>query len=175
MSGKKVCIKCNEEKELSKFQKNGKYYHSWCKQCCKEYHQEWYQKNKIRKDKQNKEWRLKNLVQVKENSKRNYIKMLQKEPWKQHYKASEQRCNNPNRTGYEHYGGKGIEFRMTLEDFKYLWFRDEAWELERPSIDRIDNDGHYELSNCRFIELVENCQDNNTRRNSKGQFERIKK
>jgi hypothetical protein len=37
-----------------------------------------------------------------------------------------------------------------------MWKRDKAHLLARPSVDRIDNDGNYELSNCRFIELHEN-------------------
>ena len=32
--------------------------------------------------------------------------------------------------------------------------------MKRPSIDRINNDGHYELSNCRFIEASENIKRN---------------
>lgn len=42
---------------------------------------------------------------------------------------------------------------MTIEDFEYLWNRDKAWLLEKPSIDREDNDG-----NCRFIELSKNSK-----------------
>ena len=38
---------------------------------------------------------------------------------------------------------------------KKLWFRDKAWLLKRPSIDR-KNGGHYIFQNCRFIELSQN-------------------
>lgn len=138
----------------------------------KQYQKEWYQKNKEQKDKQNKEWRIKNIDRVKEINFNSYLKMLHIEPWKQHYKSAEQRCNNPNRTGYEYYGGRGIKFKLTLADVKELWFRDEAWKLTKPSIDRIDNDGHYEFSNCRFIELNKNCNRQVRKRNDKGQFER---
>ena len=78
--------------------------------------------------------------------------------WYSHYNKAEQRCNNPKNNYYYNYGGRGIKFLMTSKDFKYLWFRDKAYLLKRPSIDRIDNDGNYEISNCRFIELVKNIR-----------------
>lgn len=62
------------------------------------------------------------------------------------------RCSDPRVHGYSRYGGRGILHRLSLEDLEFLWHRDEAEKLEHPSIDRIDNDGHYERSNCRFIE-----------------------
>jgi hypothetical protein len=37
-----------------------------------------------------------------------------------------------------------------------MWFRDKAFEMKRPSLDRIDTTGDYCLDNCRFIELKEN-------------------
>jgi transposase len=83
-------------------------------------------------------------------------KYLKDNPWLSHYKAAKQRCTNPKCESYRFYGERGIKFLMSVADFKFLWFRDKAWLLKKPSIDRIDQDGNYELSNCQFIELVAN-------------------
>ena len=135
-----------------------------------EYQKKWYQKNKSKKDLQNKIWRLKNPLKCKKISKDSYLKMLKEEPWKQHFKSAHQRCVNVNRTGYKYYGGKGIKFKLSIEEIKFLWFRDKAYNLKRPSIDRKDNDGNYELSNCRFIELLDNIYNPNIKRDEKGRF-----
>jgi hypothetical protein len=74
-----------------------------------------------------------------------------KYPWAHHYSNAKDRCR-PN----EKYGKRGILFLMTCDDFKKLWFRDKAYLLKQPSIDRVDNDGNYAYENCRFIEMKEN-------------------
>ena len=59
----KRCSRCELFKPLEEFctSKNRKAtadgYSQWCRQCMKEYHAIWYQKNKVRVDKSNKLWR----------------------------------------------------------------------------------------------------------------------
>jgi hypothetical protein len=86
-------------------------------------------------------------------------------PWKYLLFQIIQRCENPNNPLYKYYGGRGIECLITEEELKYLWFRDRAWELTKPSIDRIDNDGNYCLENCQFIEIGDNVRKRFTSRN----------
>lgn len=81
-------------------------------------------------------------------------------PWLRHFFSAKARCINPNNDHYNSYGSRGIKFLLTKEEIKELWFRDEAYNLKQASIDRKDNDGNYELSNCQFIEMEENSKMN---------------
>jgi len=66
------------------------------------------------------------------------------------------RCRNPKDPKFKHYGGRGILVKMKKLDLVYLWERDAADYMKQPSIDRINADAHYEISNSRFIEMEEN-------------------
>jgi hypothetical protein len=69
------------------------------------------------------------------------------------------RCNNPHRVGFKNYGGRGIQ--VCEEWQKYHNFRDWAENNGYDSslqIDRADNEGDYEPSNCRFVTREENAQ-----------------
>jgi len=58
------------------------------------------------------------------------------------------RCRNPNHRAYKHYGGRGIEVRyLSFEEFLHDVGSRPSPDL---SIDRINNDGHYQPGNCRW-------------------------
>lgn len=74
------------------------------------------------------------------------------EPWKKTLISIRARTMNKNHPTYYRYGGRGIKMLITAEQLKFLWFRDKAYQMESPTIDRIDNDGNYCLKNCRYLE-----------------------
>lgn len=53
---------------------------------------------------------------------------------------------------------KGLKHTLKIKDFRELWFRNKAYLLKEPSIDRIDPTKGYIKDNCRFIERSENCR-----------------
>jgi hypothetical protein len=79
-------------------------------------------------------------------------------PWKNAYLSAYTRCNVKSFVSFKYYGGRGIRLLMSRDDFKTIWFRDEAYNMQRPSIDRIDSNGHYEIGNCRYVELSDNVK-----------------
>ncbi len=66
------------------------------------------------------------------------------------------RCNYSGTHKFEYYGGRGIRNLLTPYDVQFLWERDHASEMLRPSIDRKHGGANYTLKECRFIEFREN-------------------
>lgn len=81
------------------------------------------------------------------------------------YRAIKTRCYNVNNERYNDYGGRGIiicdEWRNDFMAF-YNWAMNNGYK-EGLTIDRIDNDGNYEPSNCRWTDKM--VQNNNKRNN----------
>jgi hypothetical protein len=76
------------------------------------------------------------------------------------YRRAKQRCENPNRQGYENYGGRGIKFLFT--SFKQFYAELGPKPSPAHSVDRIDNDGHYEPGNVQWA--IQSWQNRNQRR-----------
>lgn len=81
------------------------------------------------------------------------------------YHSMKNRCNNPNNYKYKNYGARGIkvcdEWSQDFANF-YNWAISSGYR-EGLSIDRIDNNGNYEPSNCRWVTQYE--QNRNQRSN----------
>ena len=75
------------------------------------------------------------------------------------------RCYYPKNAGYSHYGGRGInvcdEWKNNFQAF-YDWAMANGYN-DNLSIDRIDVNGNYEPSNCRWLTIKE--QQNNKTNN----------
>lgn len=81
------------------------------------------------------------------------------------WQSMKNRCYRKNDPRYKNYGGRGIKIcEAWLSDFMsfYNWAINNGYQ-ENLSIDRINNDGNYEPSNCRWATNEE--QHNNTTRN----------
>ena len=82
------------------------------------------------------------------------------------FKAMKQRCYNKNCKDYSEYGNRGIIiYQEWLNDYTnfHSWALNNGYK-EGLYIDRINNNGNYEPSNCRWISNKENT--NNTRKNN---------
>ena len=92
-------------------------------------------------------------------------KYLRKFPWRKTLWNARQRCNNHKNRDYKYYGAKGIKCLLTADDCELLWIIYDAGSMQHPSIERINNFGSYELTNCKFIERKVNSlrARNNTR------------
>jgi len=72
------------------------------------------------------------------------------------WQGMKSRCNNPNVKCYKSYGGRGIKVCEEWENYEGF----EKWALlngytEKLTIDRINANGNYEPSNCRWVTMKE--------------------
>lgn len=80
-----------------------------------------------------------------------------KYPWIKTYYSILGRCGNGKSSKkLKYYGGKGIKNYLTIDNLKFLWFRDKAYLMKKPTIDRKNPNKNYILRNCRYLERNKN-------------------
>jgi hypothetical protein len=118
----------------------------------REYDRKYYLKNKKKRIAKANAWNKSHQTKVCQRT-----RLWRKQnPWLNSYYHLRKRCLNRDCRDYRWYGGRGIKCKITKEEVKRLWFRDKAYEMKQPSIDRKDSKKHYTYDNCRFIELRDN-------------------
>lgn len=103
-------------------------------------------------------------------TKRNTTHNLSKTRFYRIWQAMKDRCLNPNNYRYKYYGSRGITIDikwLEFENFKKDMYKSyqehcKKFGIKNTSIDRVDNNGNYKLSNCRWATQKE--QINNSRK-----------
>lgn len=86
----------------------------------------------------------------------------QRIPEQSAYYAAKSRCTNPCDKAYHNYGGRGIQFNF--QSFEEFFCHVGRRPTARHSIDRINNNGHYELGNVQWAIPFQQAQN---RRNTR--------
>jgi len=84
--------------------------------------------------------------------------------------AMKDRCNNSNNSRYEYYGGKGITYTNSWDNFENFWNDMKETYSKNLTLDRIDSNKNYNKDNCRWVsyKIQNNNRDCNIKIEYKG-------
>ena len=89
------------------------------------------------------------------------LKRPTKDPAKKAYQSwvdQRARCNNPNIDCYKYYGAKGIQVKYSSREFVGWWLEElKSFKGKKPTVSRINHDGHYEFGNIKLEDHFDNC------------------
>lgn len=74
------------------------------------------------------------------------------------------RCKNKNNINYKNYGGRGIKVCKRWEKFENFYEDMGERPSKKHSLDRVNNNGNYEPSNCRWATREEQLNNKRTNR-----------
>lgn len=80
------------------------------------------------------------------------------------FSQAKQRCERSSHPAWNDYGGRGIEFRFESVAAAARWALENVSPKQELTLDRINNNGHYEPGNIRFVSARTNQMN---RRNTK--------
>lgn len=99
---------------------------------------------------------------------------LHKHPLYKVYVYMKSRCNNTKDSSYIRYGGKGITVcDRWLESFENFYNDVIEGYSKELQLDRIDNDGNYEPSNCRWVTHSQNQMNKGANRESSSRYKGV--
>lgn len=100
---------------------------------------------------------------------------LQKYPPYNCWRGIKQRCYNTNISTYKYYGGRGIKVcDRWLESFaNFIADMGSTWK-EGLQLDRIDNNGNYEPSNCRWATVSQNQKNRQVKSSKQSNIDYVK-
>ena len=104
--------------------------------------------------------RERTILRNKHNTKHGMSKSREYKTWA----GMKDRCFNTNNPKYLNYGGRGITVCKEWMGSFEVFYKDMGARPKGLTIDRINNEGDYEASNCRWATYKEQ---NNNKRNSK--------